>query len=723
MMFRNSLLIFAASCFYLAQPVSVSADADALAADLLKEAPYLLSEPQKTELDHINRDLREIRNTLRRERDSQDAVEKNKIQERLQHAESALHDLLRKIPNVETIQLGKNGDVLPRLGTIELPGDRGGILMKLVDESNPSGNIEFQATQCEFAEQSDLQVSVPKRAGTIWVLCALDHIPDLLTDLTVRLSLADGGEVQMPLRVHTPQKGRIRVAVLSDDTKKPCPAMIRLIWKANGRNYKPGNAIDFASQLDHQGDATGNRNARYFPGELSGRYWCVPEPFDLAVPPGEWEITIRRGVEHIPVTETFTVTSGEVVERTYRPERWVDMRDYGWYSGDDHVHCQILSDADAERLMAWVQAEDIHLANVVKMGDISRTWFEQRGFGKLYRVIDKDFILSPGQECPRTHQELGHTMAMNTTSMVRDTDQYYLYDWVFDNVHAQGGLAGYCHVVGKLFHVHRDMSINIPKGKVDFVELMQFGQLNTDWYYDFLNTGFKMTASAGSDVPWGGTIGEVRVYAYVGKKRFHADAWFEALERGRTFVTNGPMLTLEVDKALPGDEIRLDEDKTLRIRARVWGSDERTLPSKLEIVQFGETIRTVQSERKDQEELNLDFEIKAEDGFWIAARAEGRDGTAAHTTPVYVVRDDLRFWKFEEAKSLIEKRRVSLNEIEKVVKDAQNANSKGELEGNRTLKQLALQGSALMERVNSARAIYDRLEDQIETERAIRTSN
>jgi hypothetical protein len=39
---------------------------------------------------------------------------------------------------------------------------------------------------------------------------------------------------------------------------------------------------------------------------------------------------------------------------------------------------RILSDADARNLMAWVQAEDIHLANVVKMGDIYRTYFEQR---------------------------------------------------------------------------------------------------------------------------------------------------------------------------------------------------------------------------------------------------------------------------------------------------------------------------------------------------------
>ena len=76
--------------------------------------------------------------------------------------------------------------------------------------------------------------------------------------------------------------------------------------------------------------------------------------------------------------------------------------------------------------MAWVRAEDIHLANVVKMGNIYRTFFEQRGFGPQFRVLDGEFALVPGQECPRTHEEIGHTLAMNITSMVRDTDRYFL---------------------------------------------------------------------------------------------------------------------------------------------------------------------------------------------------------------------------------------------------------------------------------------------------------
>ncbi|MCC6155182.1 MAG: CehA/McbA family metallohydrolase, partial [Candidatus Hydrogenedentes bacterium] len=284
--------------------------------------------------------------------------------------------------------------------------------------------------------------------------------------------------------------------------------------------------------------------------------------------------------------------------------------------------------------------------------------------------------------------------------------QYYLYDTVFDAVQAQGGLSGYCHVNSGIFHVHRDMSMNLANGKVDFVELLQFANLGTDLYYDFLNTGFKVTASAGSDVPWGGSVGEVRVYAYLGKKKFTAQNWFDAVERGNTFVTNGIMLDLRVDKAVPGDTITVNEDKPLRVRAKAIGDPRRGTPTKLDIIVHGDAYKHVESSDANQNELALDFSIPSGHGFWIAARADGSDGSRAHTTPIYVVREGLRFWKYDAVPALIEKRLASLAEIEQIVADAQARNTAGQVDDNRAIKQLALQGPALLERVNAAKALY-----------------
>lgn len=698
----------------LTSPAAVGAPAGAeeLAAALVQKHAYLLTDGERGQLDEINRDLRVAKEAL----ESADGPDDRR--EAAQRYEQAAGRLLATLEQLDcTIRITfRDGKVSISRGVdepIAFPGDTGGMLFR-VDAGD--GGTRCLSLIEDLSRNSDAIVPMNiEPRGTTWALVHLDRVPALRTAVNLDLKPGNADAVRSPIFVVTPESGYIRVRVISDDTGEAAPAMVRMIWKTDGTDRRPSNAIEFATQFDSQGHASGRRNA-ILPGSLAGYYWCVPGPFDMSLPPGEWEITVRRGVEHIPVVETFTVRSGETVEKEYRPRRWVDMRRHGWYSGDDHVHSQILSDYDADRLMAWVQAEDIHLANVVKMGDIHRTWFEQRGFGPFFRVIDGDYVLSPGQECPRTHQQIGHTLSMNITSMVRDTDKYYLYDWVFDSVHAQGGLSGYAHVLMDLFFVHRDMSINIPKGKVDFVELMQFGKLGTELFYEFLNLGFKVTASAGSDVPWGGTIGEERVYAYVGEETFSADVWFEALRGGRTFVTSGPMLDLRVDDAMPGGEIRLDEGRKLRVRARAWGDPDRMVPSTLEIVRHGEVIESAKQDGTESTELALDFEIDAGKGFWLAARAEGSDGTKAHTTPVYVTVEPFRFWKHEGIQDQIDQRIESLKEIETIVDEARVAVSEDKPGLDRPQRQLAAQGDALLERVDDARGIYEALRKTAEEE-------
>jgi hypothetical protein len=255
---------------------------------------------------------------------------------------------------------------------------------------------------------------------------------------------------------------------------------------------------------------------------------------------------------------------------------------------------------------------------------------------------------------------------------------------------------------------------------VDFAEILQFNRLGTELYYDFLNLGCKLTASSGSDVPWGGTIGEVRAYAYLGKKPFSADAWFAAFGKGRTFTTSGPMLDLRVDDAFPGDALRLKSDRQIRVRARAWGDPTRMAPLKLEIVRHGEVIRSGESSNPQRPEVELDFRLPAGYGCWLAARAQAGDGTSAHTTPVYVIRDGLRFWKYDALDALFERRKANLAEIEQIVADARQADSQGKLENDRCRKQLALQGDLLLQRVALARKLYQNLQQVAEAERALR---
>ena len=719
---RRLLLPVLAGCLWFvptlgpAQPGSRTADMGELVSVLLRKHPNLFDEEARERLEAAYREYRLTAAAEReREKSGRGGVAAEGSQRPSWPARFALAHFLDTCPGLIRLDLRQGHPETTPREPIELPGSAGALLLQVVNGREETRYLLQNYAHSSLPEVEPIRIQAAARATT-WILLSLSGIPSRPTPLVLEFQRESKEPVRFPLEVKAPTPARLKVSVLSDDTGLETPSMVRLVRKLNGRDYRPANALDLAEQFD--GHGTG-RLSTNLPGRLRGDSWCVPGPFEMALPPGEWEIAIRRGLEHLPLFDIITLKPGETTERIYRPRRWVDMRKRGWLSGDDHVHFRLLNDQDARRLMTWVQAEDLYLANVVEMGDVNRTWFRQRGFGREHRVVSDGHVLSPGQECPRTGARfrLGHVLAMNTTSLVRNLDRYFLYDWMFDRVHRQGGLTGYAHVYRTYPQLHRDMSINVPKNKVDFLELMQIGILGTNLYYEFLDLGFKLTAAAGSDVPFAGTVGEVRMYAYA-PEAGDADAWFEAVRRGRTFVTNGPMLELEVGGAMPGDELRVKRGQKVRVQARAWGHPARSRPSRLEIVRHGQVVRHVQPSRPGEHELTLSFELAGEDGYWIAARAEGSDGSQAHTTPVYVVRKPLRFWNYDQVERLIATRLDSLDEVERLVARARSIHG-GEVtgeprgEGERAAwwetRRLAEQGPELLDRVAEARRIYQQL--------------
>ena len=727
------LLTVLAGCLWagptlgLAQPGSRTADIGELVSVLLRKHPYLFDDEARDRLEAAYREYRLAQAAEReREKSGRGGVEAEGSQRPSWPSRFALVHFLDTCPGLIRLDLRQEHPEATPREPIELPDSAGALLLQLVNGREETRYLLQDYSHSSLPEVEPIRIPAAARATT-WVLLSLSGIPSRRTSLVLEFQRESQDPVRLPLEVKAPNPARLKVSVLSDDTGRETPSMVRLVRKLNGRDYRPSNALDLAEQFEGHGSGHLSTN---LPGRLRGDYWCVPGPFEMSLPPGKWEIAIRRGLEHLPLFDTITLKPGETAKRTYRPRRWVDMRKLGWFSGDDHVHFRLLNDQDAQRLMTWVQAEDLYLANVVEMGDINRTWFRQRGFGREHRVVSADHVLSPGQECPRTGARfrLGHALAMNTTSLVRNLDRYFLYDWMFDRVHRQGGLTGYAHVYRTYPQLHRDMSINVPKNKVDFLELMQVGILGTNLYYEFLDLGFKLTAAAGSDVPFAGTVGEVRMYAYA-PEAGDGDAWFEAVRRGRTFVTNGPMLELEVGGAMPGDELPVKRGQKVRIRARAWGHPGRSRPSRLEIVRHGQVIRHIQPSHPEEHELRLSFELEGGNGYWIAARAEGTDGSEAHTTPVYVVRKPLRFWNYERVERLIATRLHSLDEVERLVARAR-ATQAGEVadepqgESERAAwwetRRLAEQGPELLDRVAEARRIYQQLRQRWKREGSLR---
>jgi hypothetical protein len=447
------------------------------------------------------------------------------------------------------------------------------------------------------------------------------------------------------------------------------------------KKWFPG---DVGPVLLMMGDSNDDRRPLWYDGRLAMPFWKEPaayfvsKPFTITLPPGKWRLAVQRGLEYLPFFEEFTVTAGQTLKRDIRLARWVDMPREGWYSGDAHVHSWRVAPSHDVFIITWAQAMDVHMTCVLSYCSKNRNdGAIQKGYGKDFRYQRGDYVLDSGHEGPREDiPDQGHMTQLNIQKIFRDPSRYHLYDLAADVVHAQGGLVGYTHLAWSPEFFRRkdpslnpgwDATINIIRGKIDFIDILEAAHLGVEDYYDFLNLGIKLTAMSSSDAP-ATTIGEERTYAYTGHN-FSADTWYAAVKQGRTFVTNGPMLTLAVAGAMPGDEVRVRKNEKVRIRAQAWAPEAIGAPKVLEVVSHGRVIRSAESRGPQRGKLVAEFELQAGESQWLAARTTAFNGAVAHTSPVYVIVDGASFVDRAQLPQLIEKRLKVLEFVEKRLHD------------------------------------------------------
>lgn len=81
-------------------------------------------------------------------------------------------------------------------------------------------------------------------------------------------------------------------------------------------------------------------------------------------------------------------------------------------------------------------------------------------------------------------------------------------------------------------------------------------------YYHVLNCGLRIPPVAGSGSGTNGSpLGNNRMYAYCGDE-FSAQRWWDAVDAGRVFVTNGPLLRPMVEGRPPGHVFTLEKGET-----------------------------------------------------------------------------------------------------------------------------------------------------------------
>ena len=164
-----------------------------------------------------------------------------------------------------------------------------------------------------------------------------------------------------------------------------------------------------------------------------------------------------------------------------------------------------------------------------------------------------------------------------------------IYRLFWEEAQRQGALSGYAHYGAILLNAPSfGLAVDLPHGLLSFLEVLQFNRGVHEAWYEILNTGFRITPTAGTDYPCVGASipGRERFYTRV-EGPFTYENWLEGVRKGRTFVTNGPILEFRIDGKEMGEEVVLEQAGSVDVQGRVrfdptWDDIER-----LEVVENG----------------------------------------------------------------------------------------------------------------------------------------
>ena len=445
----------------------------------------------------------------------------------------------------------------------------------------------------------------------------------------------------------TPPPGKLKLTILESSSGQPTPVRVEL-KDSKGQAYVADNALPSGGDCSGMGkehvQITLEEALAQFSRKVDNTYTGTLQFYsagqvETSLPPGTYQLRVFKGVEYQAQTRALEIRSDETTELKVEMTRWVNMPEQGWYGADDHIHIARPVEGLNPYISKIMQAEDIHVGNLLQMGFYRHHITHQyaHGPGSVYQ--EGNYILASGQENPRTHF-LGHAITLGAHSEFNFPENYVIYRLFWEEAQRQGGLSGYAHFgTTTMAPPSYGLAVDLPHGLLSFLEVLQFNRGVYEAWYEILNTGFRITPTAGTDYPCvGATIpGRERFYTKV-EGPLTYENWLEGVRRGRTFVTNGPMLEFQVDDKGMGEEVVLEQAGSVRVQGRVrfdpaWDDIER-----LEVIENGLLLKSF-PRTGNSSEIRFQFDHPVGEASWLAIRAYGkkRGEVVARNGPTGVV--------------------------------------------------------------------------------------
>lgn len=422
---------------------------------------------------------------------------------------------------------------------------------------------------------------------------------------------------------------KIRLVILDGESGKVTPARLEFINTISGKEVIPLGAMSVNMEcpstiLPHwfPKKMRGFSYHNYIQNPASGtKQFYLERSTVVEVKPGTYSLKAFKGIEYLSKNKTITVGPGEEVNIVLSLDRWTNSANKGWYSADDHLHITRESEKENPYVLSWMMAEDINVSNLLQMGT-QKTFHTNRqyAFGEEGVYRKGDYLLLSGQEHPRTHF-LGHTVTLGATEPIDFRKQYILYKKFWERARDLGGVSGYAH--WGTGAAKSGLTIDAPSGLISFIEVLQMDFPHYEIWYEILNMGIKMAPVAGTDFPCGpwSIPGRERFYAKVDGK-INREKFVKAIKDGKTFVTNGPLITFFLGEKEAGEHLDLDGPKTLRLKGIVEFDHERDKVESVELVQSGVAIK-LKAVSTSPGKYIYEQDVEVTETSWFALRVNG----------------------------------------------------------------------------------------------------
>lgn len=438
----------------------------------------------------------------------------------------------------------------------------------------------------------------------------------------------------------------VHVRINDAATGQPTAVRLRLTGPT-GEYLNPfGRLADFAT--DPGKDVGGNLL-------LQGRrYTYIDGACEVRLPAGNVLVEASKGPEYRSLVRPLVIRAGQLTLRL-AVERWADLRQQGWYSGDGRAHYLAPHAALLE-----AAAEDLAVANLLAFEDPGPDISEPAAPRSIPNILafsgQRPALEMPGHQVivntHNVHPVLGSLGLLNchrpvyplTSGGNRGTEDWCLADWC-DQCHRKGGLVVRTRLPGSRapgpFPCGEALA-ELILGKIDALEAADLalddGSTLGEWY-SLLNAGLRVPLlGASAKVSNREPLGGIRTYArLLPDEALSYATWIEAVRRGRSYATEGPLLAFTVDGADPGTILTVNSQRPLAIQA---AAQSLVAFDRLEVVANGEVV-AAQAPVNEPFSAAVEFERLLPRGGWITARCVGAPGARAHSSPVYVRADGM----------------------------------------------------------------------------------